>query len=124
MEAGEENAVSISIHTAEPQLFIGDRGQALAEIQHILKFILKKKVQEQFYLSVDINDYKKSKEQYLRELARTAADEVALLKKPKELDPMSSAERRVVHMELAERSDVSSESEGEGENRRIIVKPK
>ena len=44
VEAGEENAVSISIHTAEPQLFIGDRGQALAEIQHILKFILKKKV--------------------------------------------------------------------------------
>jgi len=72
---------------------------------------------------LDINDYKKKKNEYLRELARSVADEVSLSKKEKILGPMPPYERRVIHMELAGRSDVVSESIGEGPERRVGVRP-
>ena len=73
-------------------------------------------------LSFDINDYQKNKEQYLRDLARTTADEVVLFKADKELPAMTPGERRIVHLELAERQDVVSESVGEGPERRVVIK--
>lgn len=123
-EAGEEPTVRTSIKTEDPKLYIGERGQTLFEIQHILKLLVRRKIQEPFYLSLDINDYKKNKEEYLRDLARTTADEVTLFKREKELPPMPAAERRVIHTSLANRDDVTSESVGEGTDRRVVVQPK
>ena len=122
--ADEESGVFVDAVLEEPQLFIGEKGQTLAEIQHLLKAMLRKKVPEQLFITLDINEYKKNKESYLKDLARDTADEVALLKKPKELLPMPPAERRIIHLELAERSDITSESEGEDSERRVVVKPK
>lgn len=124
VEGGDESTVSVRVTASEPQIFIGERGQTLFEIQHILKSIVRKKILQPLYLFLDINDYRKTKEDYLRELARTTADEVALLKKEKELSPMPAAERRIIHMELAARGDVVSESLGEGLERRVVVKVK
>lgn len=122
-QAGDgEPTVRVSATVEEPQMFIGEKGQTLFEIQHILKLMVRKKIAEPFYLSLDINEYKKNKEEYLQDLAKTTADEVALLKKPKELSPMPSAERRIVHLALAGRTDVVSESVGEGVDRRVVVK--
>jgi spoIIIJ-associated protein len=120
----KENSVPINIKASEPQILIGEGGQTLGDIQHLLKIILKRKLQEeQFFVDVDISDYKKKKNEYLRELARTSADEVALDKFEKALPPMSAYERRIVHMELAERKDVLVESQGEEPERRIVIKP-
>lgn len=119
-----EDTVSINIKTQEPQILIGEGGQTLADIQHILKAILRKKITEPFFISIDINEYRKRKEEYLKETARSLADEVSLTKKEKELAPMPAYERRVVHMELANREDVISESTGEGAERRIVIKPR
>ena len=124
VEGGDESTVSVEVTVAEPSMFIGEGGQTLFEIQHILKSIVRRKISEPLYLFLDINDYRKNKEDYLRELARTTADEVALLKKEKELPAMPAAERRIIHMELAERGDVISESVGEGLERRVVVKVK
>lgn len=55
--------------------------------------------------------------------SRKAAGRVRKTGMPVELEPMSSAERRVIHMELAEDPTVMSESSGEGKNRRVVVKP-
>jgi spoIIIJ-associated protein len=119
-----EDTVSINIKTQEPQTLIGEGGQTLSDIQHILKAILRKKIAEPFFISVDINEYRKRKEEYLKETARSYADEVFLTKKEKELAPMPAYERRVVHMELVKREDVVSESVGEGLERRVIIKPR
>jgi spoIIIJ-associated protein len=124
VEAAQEGEVSINVTLQEPQLFIGERGQTLSEIAHVLKALIRRKLQEPVRLTLDINDYQKNKEQYLRELARTAADEVALLKIDKELPAMTSADRRIVHLELAERQDVVSESVGEGPERRVVIRIK
>lgn len=118
----EETGVTVSIVAEEPQLLIGEKGQTLFEIQHILRMILKKHLPEETRLNLDVNDYRKNKEVYLRELARETADEVSLTKKEKELQPMPAVERRIIHMELAERTDIASDSVGEGVDRRVVIR--
>jgi len=120
-EEREESVARVSLVVEDPKLYIGERGQTLFEIQHILKLLVRRKITESFYLSLDINDYKKNKEEYLRDLAKTTADEVALFKREKELSPMPAAERRVIHTELSGRDDVTSESIGEGLDRRVVI---
>jgi len=121
---GEESTVTVSLRVEEPKILIGEGGQTLFEIQHVLKLMLRRKVEEEFYLSLDINEYKKSKEEYLRDLAQTTADEVILFKKPKELPPMAASERRIVHTALSKREDVVSESEGVGPDRYVVIRLK
>ena len=76
-----------------------------------------------FYLDLDINDYKNKKIEYLKNLAKESADEVFLVKKTKTLPPMSSYERRIIHEELSQRQDVTTQSQGEGDNRQVVINP-
>jgi len=119
----KERTLIVQLKTEEPKILIGDRGQTLLEIQHLLKALLRRKMQQDFYIDLDINDYKKKKTEYLKELARSAADEVSLSKKEKILSPMPAYERRIIHLELAGRQDVVSESIGQEPERRIVVRP-
>lgn len=118
-----EDVLEIEIATGEAQNLIGKQGLVLADIQLLLRKVIKKKIEKEFYLSLDVDGYKKNKESYLRGVAQSIADEVSRTKQPKELPYTSSFDRRIVHMELADRKDVLTESIGEGEERRIIIKP-
>jgi len=120
----ENQTILINLKTKDPQILIGENGQTLNEIQYLLKIILKKKIQDFFYLDVDIDNYKKKKQEYLKEMAYLIADEVVLLKKEKELMPMSAAERRIIHLALFNRENIITESIGQGVERRIIIKPR
>jgi spoIIIJ-associated protein len=113
----------INLKTEDPQILIGQRGETLFEIQHLLKKILGRKIKEKFYIDLDINDYKKKKLDYLREMARSIADEVALTKKEKILPAMPAYERRIIHLELAGRGDVTSESIGKEPERKVVIRP-
>ena len=120
----QEQTVQVSVKTEEPQILIGEGGQTLSDIQHLLKIILKRKIPEaQFFVDIDIADYKKKKKEYLRELAKSTADEVSLTKIEKALPAMSAYERRVIHMELQERKDVLAQSQGQEPDRRIVIRP-
>ena len=121
----KEQTLSLNLEAEEPQILIGEGGETLIEIQHLLKIIIKRKLgkDEFFYLDLDINDYKKKKIAYLRELARSLAEEVILTKKEKILPPMSSYERRIIHLELAELANVITESIGQEPERRVVIKP-
>jgi spoIIIJ-associated protein len=120
----QEGTIPISLKSEEPQILIGEGGQTLIEVQRLLKLALKKKVNEEFYIDLDVNDYKKKKIEYLKEIARSGADEVSLTKQEKMLAPMPAYERRIIHLELLNRSDVSGESVGMEPERRIVIKPK
>ena len=119
----KDETVPINLKTDDPQILIGEGGQTLVEIQHLLKVILKRKISEPFYIDLDINDYKKKKIEYLKELARSVADEVALTKKEEQLAPMPAYARRIIHLELAGRQDVTTESLGREPERRVVIKP-
>jgi len=121
----QDSTVDINLKLDEPQILIGERGQTLAEVQHLLRAVLRKQLgrsQEHFYINLDINDYKKKKAEYLKEIARTAADEVALTKKEKKLPPMPAFERRIIHLELAPREDVVTESIGQEPERYVVIR--
>lgn len=119
----EDKTIPIKIRAEEPKVLIGQNGQTLADIQHLLKAILSHQIPEQFYIDLDVNDYKKKKIEYLRQTAKEWADEVSLNRKEKIMTPMPAYERRIVHLELADREDIATESTGEGIERRIIIRP-
>jgi spoIIIJ-associated protein len=119
----KDSTFSMKLRTEEPQILIGEGGQTLTEIQHLLKTILKRKIEELFYIDLDINDYKKKKNEYLKEVARNTADEVVLAKKERALSPMPAHERRIIHLELAGRGDVTTESIGQEPERSVVIKP-
>jgi len=119
----KEELINIDIQTSDAQTLIGRQGLVLSDIQLLLRKIIKKKTNEDFYISVDIDNYKKNKENYLKDLAWNIADEVLKTGQEKEIPLVSSFDRRIVHIELQQRNDVLTESIGDGEERRIIVKP-
>ena len=121
----EESTIPVLVTMEEPQVLIGENGKTLFCIQHLLSKILKRqlKYKEEFYIDFDINEYKKRKLDYLKDLARSYADDVVLSRKEKELRPMSAYERRVIHLELKDRDDVQTESVGQEPERKIIIKP-
>lgn len=122
----ESGIASIGLKSKEPKILIGEKGETLLEIQHLLKTILRKKIitlPKCFYLEIDINDYKKKKITYLKEMAKTLAEEVILTKKEKILPPMLPYERRIIHLELANHPNVTSESIGEEPERRVVIRP-
>jgi spoIIIJ-associated protein len=123
VEAQEGLTFSIFLKIEEPQVLIGKKGETLMMIQHLLGKILKKKISKDLFIDLDIDDYKKKKINFLRELAQLTADEVALHKKEKELEPMPAYERRIIHLTLAQRKDVFTESKGKEPRRRVVIKP-
>jgi len=114
----------VSIFTPENARFlIGKNGQNLKSSEQVLKAMFLRKMPEFNNLVLDVNDYKKSKKVYVIDLARQAVTRVRSTQKAEALFPMSSYERRIVHMELASCSDIATESIGTEPNRRIVVKP-
>lgn len=125
-EKGEDGKETFNadIKVQDPQVIIGERGQTLIDIQRLLRNICSKALGGTTYLNIDINEYKKKKVEYLKALAKDLADEVTFSKKTKILLPMSSYERRVIHTELANRTDITTTSEGEEPDRHVVIKPK
>jgi spoIIIJ-associated protein len=119
-----KDAVSVEITLEEPQMLIGQNGQTLFELERIMRMLVNKKLGKFLYISVDINDYKKKKIEYVKTLARRTADEAVVAGQKKVLVPMSSYERRIVHAELSSRQDVTTESQGDGEDRCVVIIPK
>lgn len=119
----DSEGVEVNVTLPEPRFFIGQDGQTLFELQCVLRMMLNKMLGKNFPVAVDVNNYRQQKVEYLKKLAREAANEVVLTQQSKMLSPMSSYERRIIHLELEGRQDVATESLGEGEERKIIVKP-
>jgi len=118
-----EGTLEVALKSEEPRILIGEKGRILASIQKLLKAILKRKLDRDFYFNLDINDYRKKKAQYLKEMAREMADKVALTKEEKVLTPMSAYERRIIHLELADRPNVATQSIGVEPERKVVIRP-
>lgn len=115
--------VVIDIDLPDPQLFIGQNGQTLLEIERLLKMVLCKNLRKSFYVNLDINGYKKKKVEYLKKLANDTAREAVMANEKKILPPMSSYERRIIHDELSQNAEVTTESEGDSLDRHVVIKP-
>lgn len=112
------------ITVSDPRSLIGYKGETLSALEHLVRVLLSRSMKEEVpRVMVDINQYRKQRVTVVEDIARSVADQVRFSQRSATLEPMSAFERRVVHTTLAERSDVITESHGEGEERRVMVKP-
>lgn len=91
------------------------------DLDHLVKLIAKKN--NLGIVFVDVNNYRREREGIILELARAAARKAVSVKEEVSLPAMNAYERRLVHLELVGRPDISTESVGEGKERRVIIKP-
>ena len=105
-------------------LLIGRDGENLQALEYLLNILLRKNVEDPAWrIILDINNYRAIQEEKLREFARKIAHQVAITNQIVELPPMRARDRRIIHLEIALRSDVMTESIGENKERHIIIKP-
>ena len=93
----------------------------VADLNHLAKLIAKKDKLETVF--VDVNNYRRERENLILELARATARKVVATNEEISLPIMNAYERRLVHLELVDRPDISTESTGEGKERRVVIKP-
>jgi len=118
----EEDSFYVSVIGDDVSVLIGYRGEVLDSIQHVLNLMLRQ--EEGFVrLILDVDNYREGRNKALEELAKTTADKVRFSGKPIELAPMSSYERRIIHMVISEQEGVESLSTDTGDMRRIVVSP-
>ena len=122
-EEGEGEQVLVNIVIANPAVLIGFRGRNLASLQLIISLMVKNKLGRWIKVLVDINDYRQEQKGRLESMVKNLAKKVVATGKPVALANMSSFERRICHIALKEIEGVESESEGEGEERHIVIKP-
>lgn len=116
-----EDPVQLEVTSDEAGNLIGHRGEGLRAVQHLLRLMLVREGREENVL-VDIEGYRHQQQQNLVEQALKKADDVVESGNLSVMAPMSSYERRLVHVALADRKDVVTESLGEGANRRVMIK--
>lgn len=122
--SGLKKIIRINLQIDEDaSLLIGYKGGNLAALQAILRLIFQKHFDPCPIIFLDINNYRQQREEYIKQLAKKTARQVALTKKAVELEPMNAAERRVVHSELAAHPELTTQSRGVGEERRVVVMP-
>ena len=119
-----ETEIYYNIHTDENPLLIGVKGKTLDALQFLVRNLLQTYTKELLVVNVDVGGYRENRKHQLEVLATKIAKEVAKTKVPVKLKPMSSYERRIIHNKLSEWRDVFTESEGEGTNRCLVIKPK
>jgi hypothetical protein len=95
--------------------------EIVGSLDHLIKLMAHKNDVDSFF--VDVNNYRKEREQLIVQLAKAAAKKATIARELVELPTMNAYERRLVHMELSVHPDVQTESEGEGRERRVVVKP-
>ncbi len=120
-----EEIIWVSIENKEnPNLLIGQRGSNLSALQHLLRLIVRRKLDQVANFILDVNKYRENRVNYLQKLAAISAKQVTKTKQPLILEAMPAYERRIIHLALAGSEEVVTESEGEQEERRVVIKPK
>lgn len=116
------DSLNINIYIGDANLFIGEGGRNLKAFEIILRLIIKKRLGDISAVYLDINNYRELKNGDLRELAKKAARRARFYKTSVVLEAMSAYDRRIIHTELSGHPDIKTESIGEKNNRRVVVK--
>lgn len=104
-------------------LLIGRRGETLQSLQYLVNMVVTNQLGRSAYVQIDIEGYKERRRETLGAVAQRTAERVADSGQSADLEPMPAYERRWVHMALANNSRVTTESNGEGANRFVVIYP-
>jgi len=120
----DKDNYKVSISTPDTGLLIGRLGETINSLQLLLGVILYKKLDKWIRIIVDVGDYRKMREESIKEMVTRIVVEVESNNQPVTLPFLTPFERRIVHIMLVDHEKVTSESIGEGRDRRLTIKPK
>ncbi len=116
-----------NISSYESRMLIGHQGNTLHSLETVAHALVARKFAgtDPIYFTLDVDDYKRKREWFLKEKAREAAEQVTRIGKPIPLEPMPNYERRFIHAYLQENyPDLETLSEGREPYRKIVIKQK
>jgi len=116
--------IAFDIEGDDLGILIGRRGQTLASLQYTVRLIVAHQLKAWVPIIIDVEGYKQRRYQALQALAYRMAERVQVRRIPFALEPMPAYERRIIHLTLAEHPDVTTQSVGEGEMRKVVILPK
>ncbi|MDD4989176.1 MAG: hypothetical protein PHV42_01995 [Candidatus Pacebacteria bacterium] len=121
---GPEKEPKFLISTKDARLLIGKNGETFSAFTHIVRKIVERKFGEEgrIIFSLDINGYQDQKVREMYAKIQVLVDRARMLQTGVELSPMPAYERMMVHEALAGISDITTESTGEGKERRVVIK--
>jgi spoIIIJ-associated protein len=116
--------IHVDIRGNDLSVLIGRRSETLSAFQYIASLIVGKEEQQFVQLTVDVEGYRDRREKQLVQMAQRMADQVSKSGRRQTLEPMPSAERRIIHIALRDHPDVKTESTGEEPYRKVMILPK
>jgi spoIIIJ-associated protein len=120
----ERRYIHVDIRGKDLSVLIGRRSETLNAFQYVASLMIGKESQQFVQLLVDVEGYRARREKQLVQMAERMADQVAKNGRKQTLEPMPSAERRIVHIALRSRPEVYTESTGEEPYRKVVIFPK
>lgn len=123
-EEGATTGIAFDVTGEDLGILIGRRGQTLTCLQYIVKIIVGHQTKTWLPIIVDVEGYKQRRYNALQALAWRMAEQVKVRGVPFTLEPMSAFDRRIIHLTLAENPDVTTQSSGEGEARKVVILPR
>ena len=117
----EEAVVMVEIQGDDLSILIGRRSETLNALQYISSLIVGKELGEWVPMMIDVQGYRARRERQLRQIARRMAEQAVHTGKRQVLEPMPANERRIIHMELHDHPQVTTESLGEEPNRKVTI---
>lgn len=120
----EGNNVRFNLNSEKTGLLIGKRGQTLNALQSLTQLVLNRYTDKFMILVLDIENYRKRREESLTQLANRLASKAIREQREIKLEPMPSFERKIIHSALAENEKVKTFSIGTEPNRRLVIQPK
>lgn len=123
-DEAEDSSIGLEVRGEDLGILIGRRGQTLSSLQYLVRTMVGHKTQVWLPLTIDVEGYKQRRHDALRALAVRLAEQVRTTRRPFAMEPMSAFERRIVHLALADSTDVVTESRGEGDERKLYILPK
>lgn len=117
----DSGRVRINITGKDMGLLIGRKGETLNAVQFILSLIVNRDRAEKIHITLDVEDYRKKKEESLEALAMRLSDKVKKTRKNVVMRPMTSQERRIVHTALQSDPQVTTYSLGDEPNRKVVI---
>ena len=117
----DEIPLALDITGDDLGILIGRRGQTLASLEYVTKLIVVGRLKTWLPLTVDVGGYKKRRCDSLQRLALYLAEQVKSRRRAITMEPIPADERRIVHLTLADNPDVTTQSIGEGESRKVVV---
>ena len=118
-----DDFIAVDVSSAETGLFIGQKGETIDALQYLLNVAIYKDKPFSKRIIIDSEGYRQRRIEAVQGIAHRTARKTVREQRPMELPPMNSSERRTVHTFLKDNPNVETHSQGNGDNRRVVVHP-